>query len=59
MSALTCIEFVELVTAYLDDALDAVTARRFVEHVPTCDGCGRYLDQVRETIRLLGAGTGG
>ena len=47
-------EFVELVTAYLDGALDAATARRFVEHLAECDGCDRYLDQIHRTIGELG-----
>lgn len=54
MSSLTCAEFVELVTAYLDGALDRDTEGRFVDHATRCEGCERYLDQFRETIRLLG-----
>ena len=53
MSRLTCREFVDMVTAFLDSALDAETERRFVTHIPTCAGCERYLDQVRQTIRVL------
>lgn len=49
-----CDEFVELVTAYLDGALDAGTQRRFVEHLAGCDGCDRYLEQIRRTIAALG-----
>jgi anti-sigma factor RsiW len=54
MSSLTCREFVEMVTAFLDSALDQQAVRRFVAHIPTCEGCGRYLDHVRQTIRALG-----
>jgi anti-sigma factor RsiW len=54
MTDLTCIEFVELVTGYLDEALDAETWRRFAEHLPTCEGCRRYLNQHRLVIRTLG-----
>lgn len=53
MSDLDCAEFVELVTAYLDGALDADAERRLVGHLGLCDGCGRYLDQVRQTIHSL------
>jgi anti-sigma factor RsiW len=53
MSSLTCREFVEMVTAFLDSALDAEAKHRFVAHIPTCPGCDRYLDQVRQTIRML------
>ena len=49
-----CNEFVELVTAYLDDELDPATRDRFVEHLAECEGCDRYLDQIRQTVRALG-----
>jgi anti-sigma factor RsiW len=49
-----CDEFVELVTAYLDGALDPITEQRFVEHLAACDGCDRYLDQIRTTMHALG-----
>jgi anti-sigma factor RsiW len=49
-----CDEFVELVTAFLDDALDPETEARFVEHLALCEGCERYLDQFRTTIGELG-----
>jgi len=50
----TCAEFVELVTAYLEGALDPDTERRFVEHMALCEGCDRYLGQIRQTVRTLG-----
>jgi len=55
MSDLECNEFVELVTAFLDGALDAETEGRFVDHVAACDGCDRYLDQIRQTTQTLGS----
>jgi anti-sigma factor RsiW len=48
-----CEEFVELVTAFLDGALDADDRARVVEHLDLCDGCSRYLDQVGVTISAL------
>lgn len=54
VSDLTCAEFVELVTAFLDGTLDSITERRLVDHLSNCDGCARCLDQFRETIRMLG-----
>lgn len=51
--ALSCQEFVELVTAFLDGALDPESERRFVEHVANCVGCEPYLDQFRQTICAL------
>jgi predicted anti-sigma-YlaC factor YlaD len=49
-----CVEFVELVTAYLDGVLDAEAEQRVVDHLALCDGCTRYLEQIRETVRMLG-----
>jgi anti-sigma factor RsiW len=51
---MNCNEFVELVTAYLDGALDPGTERRFVAHLAECDGCDRYLDQFQTTVTALG-----
>jgi hypothetical protein len=50
---MTCAQFVELVTEYLEDSLDPATGDRFAEHLEGCPGCGPYLDQLRTTIRLL------
>lgn len=52
---LACREVVELVTAYLEDALDAVDRERFEEHLVFCDGCANYLEQMRTTVRLTGS----
>ena len=54
MNDLDCSEFVELVTAFLDDTLDAEGKRRFVDHLALSEGCTRYLHQFRQTIRELG-----
>ena len=51
---MNCDEFVELVTAYLDGALAPADEQRFVEHLTECDGCDRYLEQIRTTVRALG-----
>jgi anti-sigma factor RsiW len=52
---MTCQEFVELATGYLEGALSEPERRAFEEHLSVCVGCGRYLDQLRRTIDLLGA----
>jgi anti-sigma factor RsiW len=52
--ALSCQELVELVTDYLEGALPPDDLRRFEEHVDGCGGCARYLEQLRETIRIAG-----
>lgn len=49
-----CNELVELVTAYLDEALDPLTHQRFEMHLSDCDGCANYLRQFRSTIGVLG-----
>jgi anti-sigma factor RsiW len=54
MADLSCQEFVELVTDYLDGALDEETASRFEEHMALCPGCEIYLNQMKETASLLG-----
>jgi len=51
---LVCQEVVELVTAYLDGALDPVTRARFQAHLEGCDGCATYLDQLRATVVAVG-----
>jgi anti-sigma factor RsiW len=48
-----CAEFVELVTAYLEDALDPADRQRVLDHLELCDGCSTYLAQVRETVRAV------
>ena len=51
---MTCAELVELVTAFLEGALDPETEQHVVEHLATCDGCSTYLDQMRRTIAEVG-----
>ena len=49
-----CQELVELVTDYLEDALPDSTRALFEAHLHECEGCRRYIDQMRTTIRLTG-----
>jgi anti-sigma factor RsiW len=51
---LTCAQVVEIVTAYLEDALGAADRERVEEHLVFCDGCATYLEQMRETVALTG-----
>jgi anti-sigma factor RsiW len=51
---MTCQQLVELVTDYLDGALNPATAHRFQAHLDACDGCVAHLEQMRLTLRLLG-----
>jgi hypothetical protein len=50
---LTCREFVELVTDYLEDALGKSTADRVREHLLRCEWCTTYLDQMNVTVATL------
>ena len=52
--SLTCHEVVEIVTDYLEGALTPDVEERVEAHLALCDGCARYLDQMRVTIRLTG-----
>jgi anti-sigma factor RsiW len=54
VAALTCKELVELVTDYLEERLPPADRLRFEQHLGGCEGCQNYLDQMQETIRLLG-----
>ena len=54
LDAMDCNELVELVTAYLDDALDPETRARFESHLMDCDGCENYLQQFKTTVRTVG-----
>ena len=51
---LLCVEFVEVVTDYLEGALNAQDRARLEAHVTACHGCTRYLAQIRITIELTG-----
>jgi anti-sigma factor RsiW len=51
---LTCKELVEIVTDYLEDRLPPAERQRFEQHLVGCEGCANYLDQMRQTIRLVG-----
>ena len=52
--SLSCEQFVELVTDYLEGVLDEDGRRRFEDHLDLCPGCVTYLEQIKETIRQAG-----
>jgi len=54
LEQLSCRELVELVTDYLEDALPEEERVRFEDHIERCGGCKIYLEQIRQTISLLG-----
>ncbi len=51
---IACRAAVDLMTAYLEGALDDPTRRTFEMHLATCPACTAYLDQMRVTIAVLG-----
>jgi anti-sigma factor RsiW len=46
---------VERVTNYLENALDDDERARVERHLAACDGCDTYVEQMRQTMRALGA----
>jgi len=52
---ISCRELVVLITAYLEGSLPEADRQRFEAHLALCPGCEAYLEQMRLTIRLLGA----
>jgi predicted anti-sigma-YlaC factor YlaD len=52
---ITCQRLVEIVTDYLEDAMPSAQRLRFEEHLAFCSACGAYLEQMRQTIELMGA----
>jgi anti-sigma factor RsiW len=52
--ALVCRQAVELMTAYLDGALEAGDRDRLEAHLADCPHCSEYLAQIRITIDALG-----
>ena len=51
---MSCKEFVELATDYLEGALPQEDARRFDEHMDACPWCSRYFEQLKVTLRTVG-----
>jgi anti-sigma factor RsiW len=54
-NGLSCQELVELVTEYLEDTMPPEERLRFEAHLSGCRPCQAYLEQMRQTIRSMGA----
>jgi anti-sigma factor RsiW len=54
VEALSCQEVVELVTDYLEGALEPDEHALVERHLAGCAKCDAYLHQIRTTIRLVG-----
>jgi MEDS: MEthanogen/methylotroph, DcmR Sensory domain/Putative zinc-finger len=53
-TGMPCLELVELVTGYLDDALPAAERARCDEHLRTCTECRAYLAHMKVVVSALG-----
>ena len=51
---LPCQEIVEIVTDYLEGAMDPALRASFDSHLSGCPHCPHYLEQMRATIRVAG-----
>ena len=51
---LACQEIVELVTDYLEGAMDAPLRASFEAHLAGCSHCTAYIEQLAATIRIAG-----
>ena len=51
---ITCKELVELVSAYLEGALEQPDRRRFEAHLEVCEACRTYVEQIRQTVAAAG-----
>ena len=51
---MSCREFVELVTEYIEGALDEPRRAALHAHIDECGGCTEYLRQMKLTIKALG-----
>lgn len=51
---ITCQQLVELVSDYLEHALETADAELFEQHLVYCEGCEHYVDEIRRTIILGG-----
>jgi anti-sigma factor RsiW len=49
-----CALIVEMVTDYLDDALEPDQRELFEEHLADCPPCTRYVEQIQVTLANLG-----
>jgi RNA polymerase sigma-70 factor (ECF subfamily) len=54
LARITCAEFVEMATQFLDDAVDLPMRTRIDRHLHVCDGCRSYLGQLRSTLETIG-----
>jgi anti-sigma factor RsiW len=49
----SCRELVELASSYLEGTLEPERLDALDAHLRACDGCGAYVDQLRQTVLAL------
>ena len=49
---MTCREFAEFITEFLDGELPSAERRAFEDHLARCRNCARYLEGYRQTVAL-------
>lgn len=52
-NSLTCKEFIDFLSAYLDGELDADQQQIFVQHLSVCQACTDYMASYKQTVELL------
>ena len=52
---LACDDVMQRVTEYLDEALPPGATKAFEQHLAECAACAGHLQEIRQTIRGLGA----
>lgn len=52
---IACQELVELVTEYLEGTLPERDRARLDAHLSACEACTMYVEQMRDTLRIMGA----
>jgi predicted anti-sigma-YlaC factor YlaD len=51
---MACRELVDLATAYIEGTLPDADRERLEFHLSLCEGCRMYIDQMRDTLQMLG-----
>lgn len=51
---ITCQQLVAALTGYLEGAMDAQQRADIERHIAVCRGCTAYVEQMRDTIALVG-----
>jgi anti-sigma factor RsiW len=51
---MSCQELVELVTNYLEGLLPEDERARFEAHLAGCEGCTNYVQQMKQTLNIVG-----